>query len=556
MTTSPPFSPIALHYFRLPRHTWELMLIRMKQLGADAIFTPVPWGFHEIDDNQFDLSGITTPRRNVLAFVETCAAMGFPVILDLFPGPDAGLLFGGFPVWLLRKHPETQASDQPGNPLPAVTLQHPTTLKYARRWLEQLTQSLPEDVALQLKLKNYLPDFSDHIAAVQWPIWLRKRYAQSGLAGLNAAYASPTPFSSFSRIPLNAQLDSPAFQQDVQEFYAGLGEGARQSYSQILLELGRELGAAIDSPLHGAQITPDPADAGAGFQWAMDAPLRPDGTPRPNFWALKKANLQKTLPDDAPLYPADPAAAVALPVAANTLVGRLMLDGRLEQSILDADADATTLSAQNQSAAADLYFTLPGANAPLPDYLADYLRSLLAGKTQALAYCAEMVEQLLQAFEKPSPPAKQKSDAPDASLSEAQAALTQANQALYKAASSIGALEEVFATALDKTQTPETTPTFFSLDAVRFKNLQSACQTLAPILNAASQSSLPAAFTLEQYVAAHRSVANAAAQSFSELNATLRWLREEMAANALPSTGWIVHARVQTILQSLSVIAP
>ncbi len=550
MTTSAPLTPIALHYFRLPRYTWELMLTRMRQLGADAVFTPVPWGFHEIADNQFDLRGLTAPRKNLPAFVNACAAMGFSVILNLIPAPEDNLLLGGFPAWLLRKHPEIQATDQQGNPLPAVTLQHPITLNYARRWLQQLIQNLPPGVTLQLNLENYPLDFSDHVAAVQWPIWLRKRYAQSGLSGLNAAYAPPEAFGSFSRIPLNANLNSPAFQDDVQAFGAQLRESAHQRYRQILLELGREPAEAIAPPPHGAQIIPDPADAGAGFWWAMEAPLRPDGSPRPNFWALKKANLQKTLPGDAPLYPADPADPAEIPVAANTLVGRLLLNGNLEQTVLDADAAQTLLSAQNPDAA-DLYFTLPRANAPLPNYLADYLRALLAGKTQTLTHCAGMLEQLLQAFEKPAPPAKRKPDAP---LAEAQAALTQANQALYKAAASIGALEEVFAVALNKAQAAQTAPPFFSLDAARFGTLQSVCQSLAPTLTAAAQTKLPAPFTLADYTAAHNRVVDAAAQAFAELNVVLQWLREELAANALPPAGRAVHAQVQTVLQSLSWI--
>ncbi len=550
MTSSAPLSPIGLHYFRLPRHSWELMLTRARQLGADAIFSPVPWGFHEIDDNQFDLKGITTPRRNVAAFVKLCAAMGFSVILDLMPAPGAGLLFNGFPAWLWRKHPEIQAQDRQGRPLAAIIPQHPTTLKYARRWLERLVRNLPDSAALQLNLQNFPPDFSDHVTAVQWPVWLRKRYAQSGLAGLNAAYAPPAPFNSFSRIPLNANLDSPAFQEDVRAFSVQLNEDAQQSYGQILQELGRPLTQAIDPPPHGAQIIPDFADVGAEIRWAIDAPLRPDGTPRRRFWALKKENLQKTLPDDAPFYAADPVAAVEIPVAADALVGRLMLNGQLEQTSFDAEAGDSVLSAQNKNAAADLYFTLPRAGAPLPDYLAEYLRSLLAGKTQTLAYCAGTLEQLLQAFEEPSPPAKAKP--PDAALSEAQAALVQANQALHKAASSIGALEEVFAAALDKTQSPELSPTFFSLDAARFKTLQSACQTLAPGLNAAAQTTLPASFTLADYTAAHRRAVDAAGQAFHNLNAVLRRLREELAAGALPPAGWSVHAQVQALLQSLS----
>jgi beta-galactosidase GanA len=36
--------PLEVHYFRVPRERWELMLARARQMGADAVSSIVPCG--------------------------------------------------------------------------------------------------------------------------------------------------------------------------------------------------------------------------------------------------------------------------------------------------------------------------------------------------------------------------------------------------------------------------------------------------------------------------------------------------------------------------------
>ncbi|RME46185.1 MAG: hypothetical protein D6796_09345, partial [Caldilineae bacterium] len=199
--------PLALHYFRIPRPAWELLLVRLRQLGVQTVYTPLPWGFHEFADGKFDLTGQTTPRRDVVGFVETCTAMGLQVVLDLTPAPGADLLHGGLPGWLLHRHPEIQARNRQGDPLPAPTLEHPTFLKFVERWYGQVGQAFDATpapgapVQAQLSAIAPTPNYSEHVARVQWPIWLRKRYAEGGVEALNAAYAPPTPFRSVADVP-------------------------------------------------------------------------------------------------------------------------------------------------------------------------------------------------------------------------------------------------------------------------------------------------------------------------------------------------------------------
>ena len=98
---------IACHYFRMQRPLWPLMLTRVRQLGARRVYTPIPWGLHEIEDGRFDLTGITQPTRDLIGFVSLCSAMGLELVLDLTPGPaaEANLLHHGIPGWLLAPTP-------------------------------------------------------------------------------------------------------------------------------------------------------------------------------------------------------------------------------------------------------------------------------------------------------------------------------------------------------------------------------------------------------------------------------------------------------------------
>src|SRR5437868_6347179 len=92
-----PLLSAELHYFRTPRDGWELMLARVRQLGANTISTYVPWVWHEPQRDTLDFTGATHPQRDLVGFVRLCGALGFRVILKPGPFVDAGLLGGGIP---------------------------------------------------------------------------------------------------------------------------------------------------------------------------------------------------------------------------------------------------------------------------------------------------------------------------------------------------------------------------------------------------------------------------------------------------------------------------
>jgi beta-galactosidase GanA len=136
-----PLLSAELQYFRVPRDDWELMLARMRQLGANTIAACVPWSWHALRPDTFDFDGGTHPQRDLVGFVDLCGRLGLRVLLK--PGPHVeAVLLGGVPAWLLYAYPEIQArgSDgqswrHPADNAPRPSPLHPRYLEEARRWI-------------------------------------------------------------------------------------------------------------------------------------------------------------------------------------------------------------------------------------------------------------------------------------------------------------------------------------------------------------------------------------------------------------------------------------
>ena len=85
-----PLLSAEVHYFRAPRDDWELLLARMRQLGANTISTCVPWAWHEPQPGALDLDGRSHPQRDVAGFVRLCGQLGLRVILKTGPTKTKG----------------------------------------------------------------------------------------------------------------------------------------------------------------------------------------------------------------------------------------------------------------------------------------------------------------------------------------------------------------------------------------------------------------------------------------------------------------------------------
>lgn len=556
MTAS--MASVSLHYFRVPRSQWELMLTRLRQLGAETIVTPVPWGFHHFATERLDLSGVTNPRRDVAGFVRLCAAMGFSIRLELSPVvPQQGLLLDGLPGWLLKKHPDIRQITADGTPASLPVWEHPTLLKALGQWWQSLSTTLlplPETSSAQLIDLPATEDFSAHTTAVQWTIWLRKKYAEGGVAALNAAYTPSTPFNTINQIKLNTPLDSPAFAADKAEFQQYVMAHARETYTALLLELGWKLSDPL-APPHRVQIPANPADAGTDFRWAMDAPIRADGSPTPEFWRQKEANTLTKLsaPADAhQIMVSSPTETVQFEIAGAVVPFRLRLDGALEPVAMEKKGEKTAFLAipAGEDGQTDIYFTLPAAGTPVSGTLAVYLRSLLTGQQHALAHVAQSVAQLDAALT-PDPAGSPTAAAPSPELSEAHAALTDANAALQRAAASIGALEDVFASALNAAPTQSAALSFMVLEKEKLARVKSACENARFTINNMPDPTLPETFTVEDYRQRYEQIGTAANAITVRFENALQWLREQLVLGNLSSSAWSVHAKLETILKLL-----
>jgi beta-galactosidase len=98
-----------MHYARVPRPYWRRRMRLMKAMGLNTLTTYVFWNLHEPKPGQFDFSG----NLDIAAFIRTAQQEGLWVILRPGPYICSEWEFGGFPAWLLAKHPMKVRSADP-----------------------------------------------------------------------------------------------------------------------------------------------------------------------------------------------------------------------------------------------------------------------------------------------------------------------------------------------------------------------------------------------------------------------------------------------------------
>lgn len=102
-----------VHYWRLERDRWPLILDRVQALGFGMIETYIPWSVHETAPGVFDW-GTDDPRKDFEAFCVLCEARG--LFLLVRPGPliNAEMTDFGFPEWIVLD-PNMQARTAVGS---------------------------------------------------------------------------------------------------------------------------------------------------------------------------------------------------------------------------------------------------------------------------------------------------------------------------------------------------------------------------------------------------------------------------------------------------------
>ena len=133
-----------LHYFRVEPEEWKNRLELIRQAGFNLVSTYVPWLWHEPVEGQWDFSGDSHPRRNLVEFLALCRDMGFYCIVRPGPYVMSELKNEGIPQWLLDRYPETIALAQDGSlhPTRVVSYRHPVFLALVHKWYERVIKSI------------------------------------------------------------------------------------------------------------------------------------------------------------------------------------------------------------------------------------------------------------------------------------------------------------------------------------------------------------------------------------------------------------------------------
>jgi hypothetical protein len=601
-STRDALHPLELHYFRVPCERWELMLTRVRQMGADAVGSVVPWSWHEPAEGVFDMAGLTHPARDLPAFLRACRTMGLQVRLQVAPRPGTGLLHGGLPGWLPAKYPEICAlgpDEQPrldaclGGCLPSP--EHPTYLKHVERWYRELAGVLagwqaPDGPIAALRIGHgdagpaqaaggEIPrhwDFNPSVVNIQWPVWLRQQY--DGIDALNVAWGAQ--HRSFNEAAFPRQMrgaeTSPQRLEDAARFVAYSTAHARESYTRMLREAGwggeilAEPGEAPESleVSHAVQVDPEPPQVSAGLRWAMDAPLRGDGSPRRRFWQVKAARLG--VPRGVKRWKGGAwvtgpeSRRVRLPrPEGKYAVYRLLLDGRLigARGRVRDGALYVDYAAVDEAGETDVYLVLDRPGAALDDFAGGYLAFRLAARRASLEQGAQVCRTLAEALAG-QPHAAQTGAAPRPAegLQAAERGVTEAWQAAGRAAAALGRLERL-AGEIRGTHPPVTAAmlpgagTFTPAELGRLGQVRDACEQASLVLEEAARSMEEdgrANLALAEYQRASEQAAGAARGAASLLAGALAALRADLASGALPAAAWAVEDWLARALRPLT----
>lgn len=86
-------------YYAFPPQLWERELVWLKNLGIDTVEFSIPWNWHREDPETLDLTGRTSPRRDLVGFIRLVKRAGLRAWIRPAP-PVRGWLNSGYPAGL------------------------------------------------------------------------------------------------------------------------------------------------------------------------------------------------------------------------------------------------------------------------------------------------------------------------------------------------------------------------------------------------------------------------------------------------------------------------
>jgi hypothetical protein len=86
-------------YYAYPPQLWERELVWLKNLGIDTVAFSIPWNWHREDPETLDLTGRTSPRRDLIGFIRLVKRAGLQAWIRPVP-PIHGWINSGYPAGL------------------------------------------------------------------------------------------------------------------------------------------------------------------------------------------------------------------------------------------------------------------------------------------------------------------------------------------------------------------------------------------------------------------------------------------------------------------------
>jgi hypothetical protein len=84
-------------YYLYPRTLWERELVWLKNIGVQTVEFSIPWNWHQLQPGDYDFTGRTSPRRDLMAFIRTLRKLGLRAWVRPLP-PVNGWLDNGTPA--------------------------------------------------------------------------------------------------------------------------------------------------------------------------------------------------------------------------------------------------------------------------------------------------------------------------------------------------------------------------------------------------------------------------------------------------------------------------
>jgi beta-galactosidase len=201
-----------IHYFRIPRAKWPLMIKRAKEANLNTVSTYIPWRWHEYKEGKFDFTGKTNKERDLISFLRLVKEAGLYLSLRAGPMSHGEIIDDGLPGWLMDNYPQIRLKKPDGSLFRGsmISLLHPDYLKLVEKWYSKVIPIISKRqfskggnvIALQLdneiSMINWLTKVPDTTkpALTKYRNYLKTKY--KNISELNKIYK--TSYKSFSQI--------------------------------------------------------------------------------------------------------------------------------------------------------------------------------------------------------------------------------------------------------------------------------------------------------------------------------------------------------------------